>query len=89
MAHAPAAAIPRLCSGELKDEGKIRRVGVSNFCEAQLREVQRVAAKVSVPNRYNVASHGFFYYHTSMYRPEAAMDGWAKVFGCFSRHLSG
>ena len=26
------------------------------------------------------AGHGFFYYHTPMYRLEAAMDGWAKVF---------
>jgi dienelactone hydrolase len=34
------------------------------------------------------AGHGFFYYHTPMYRPEAAMDGWAKVFTFFSRHLS-
>ncbi len=32
--------------------------------------------------------HGIFYYHTPMYRPEAAMDGWAKVFGFFGRHLS-
>jgi dienelactone hydrolase len=35
------------------------------------------------------AGHGFFfYYHTPMYRPGAAMDGWAKVFTFFSRHLS-
>ena len=39
--------------------------------------------------RYDGAGHGFFYYHTPMYRPEAAMDGWEKVFGFFSRHLSG
>ncbi len=39
--------------------------------------------------RYDGAGHGFFYYHTPMYRPEQAMDGWEKVFGFFSRHLSG
>jgi carboxymethylenebutenolidase len=39
-------------------------------------------------HRYDGASHGFFYYHTPMYRPEAAMDGWEKVFGFFARHLS-
>jgi carboxymethylenebutenolidase len=39
--------------------------------------------------RYDGASHGFFYYHTPMYRPEQAMDGWEKVFGFFSRQLSG
>jgi carboxymethylenebutenolidase len=37
--------------------------------------------------RYDDAGHGFFYYHTPMYRPQAAMDGWAKVFSFFSRHL--
>jgi carboxymethylenebutenolidase len=38
--------------------------------------------------RYDGAGHGFFYYHTPMYRPGAAMDGWEKVFGFFSRELS-
>jgi carboxymethylenebutenolidase len=38
--------------------------------------------------RYDGASHGFFYYQAPMYRPEQAMDGWDKVFGFFSRHLS-
>jgi hypothetical protein len=28
------------------------------------------------------------YYNTLMYRPEPAMDGWAKVFSFFSRELS-
>src|SRR5580704_4137123 len=39
-------------------------------------------------HRYDGASHGFFYYQAPMYRPEAAMDGWAKVFEFFGRHLS-
>jgi carboxymethylenebutenolidase len=39
-------------------------------------------------HRYDGAGHGFFYYHTPMYRPEAAMDGWEKVFSFFSRHLA-
>ena len=38
--------------------------------------------------RYDGAGHAFFYYQTPMYRPEAAMDGWEKVFGFFARHLS-
>ena len=37
--------------------------------------------------RYNGASHGFFYYFTPMYRPEATMDGWEKIFAFFRRHL--
>jgi carboxymethylenebutenolidase len=38
--------------------------------------------------RYDGAGHGFFYYHTPMYRPEQAMDGWEKVFAFFGRQLS-
>src|SRR5487761_244085 len=37
--------------------------------------------------RYDGAGHGFFYYHAPMYRPEAAMDGWEKIFSFFGRHL--
>jgi carboxymethylenebutenolidase len=40
-------------------------------------------------HRYDGAGHGFFYYHTPMYRPEAAMDGWGKVFAFFGQHLQG
>jgi carboxymethylenebutenolidase len=39
-------------------------------------------------HRYDGASHGFFYYHTPMYRQEAAMDGWEKVFGFFGKNLA-
>ena len=38
-------------------------------------------------HRYEGAGHGFFYYHTPSYRPQAAMDGWEKVFSFFQRHL--
>jgi carboxymethylenebutenolidase len=38
-------------------------------------------------HRYNGAGHGFFYYHSPLYRPEQAMDGWAKVFAFFQQHL--
>jgi pimeloyl-ACP methyl ester carboxylesterase len=39
-------------------------------------------------HRYDGASHGFFYYFAPAYRPEAAMDGWEKVFAFFGTHLS-
>ena len=39
---------------ELKAEGKIRHIGVSNFSEEQLREAQTLTPVVSVQNRYNV-----------------------------------
>lgn len=40
-------------------------------------------------HRYDGASHAFFYYQTPAYRPEAAMDGWAKIFAFFAQHLGG
>jgi pyridoxine 4-dehydrogenase len=39
---------------ELRDEGKIRHIGVSNFSERQLREAQKLTPVVSVQNRYNL-----------------------------------
>jgi aryl-alcohol dehydrogenase-like predicted oxidoreductase len=38
---------------ELKDEGKVRHIGVCNLTEPQLRRAQQIAPIVSVQNRYN------------------------------------
>jgi pyridoxine 4-dehydrogenase len=40
---------------QLKDEGKIRHVGISNVSPAQLRAAQQITPVVSVQNRYNAA----------------------------------
>jgi len=40
---------------DLKNEGKIRHIGVSNVTESQLREAQQLTPVVSVQNRYNSA----------------------------------
>jgi aryl-alcohol dehydrogenase-like predicted oxidoreductase len=40
---------------ELKQEGKIRHIGVSNVSEAQLREAQSLTPVVSVQNRYSAS----------------------------------
>jgi carboxymethylenebutenolidase len=40
-------------------------------------------------HRYDGAGHGFFYYDRPMYRQQQAMDGWAKVFAFFEKHLQG
>jgi carboxymethylenebutenolidase len=40
-------------------------------------------------HRYDDAGHGFFYYQAAAYRPQPAMDGWAKVFAFFQQHLQG
>ena len=37
--------------------------------------------------RYDGAGHGFWYYHTELYRPKQAMDAWNKVFEFFGEHL--
>jgi pyridoxine 4-dehydrogenase len=40
---------------KMKDEGKIRHVGICNVTEEELHRAQRVTPIVSVQNRYNVA----------------------------------
>mgnify|MGYP002632865399 CR=1 FL=1 len=39
-------------------------------------------------HRYDGAGHGFFYWHRPLYRPEQAMDGWAKLLAFFATHLA-
>jgi pyridoxine 4-dehydrogenase len=39
---------------ELKDEGKIRHIGISNVTEEQFREAQQSVPLVSIQNRFNV-----------------------------------
>ena len=40
---------------QLKDEGKIAHIGISNVSEAQLRAAQQITPVASVQNRYNAA----------------------------------
>jgi aryl-alcohol dehydrogenase-like predicted oxidoreductase len=60
--HRPDPKVPFAESvgalSELKDQGKIRHIGVSNVAESQLREAERVTPVVSVQNRYNLADRG-------------------------------
>ena len=57
--HRPDPKVPFAESvgtlAELKAEGKIRHIGVSNVSEAELRDAQRITPVVSVQNRYNLA----------------------------------
>ena len=39
-------------------------------------------------HRYDGAGHGFFYWHRPLYRPEQAMDGWAKIWAFFGKYLT-
>ncbi len=56
--HRPDPKVPLAESigalAELKAEGKIRHVGVSNFTPGQVAEAQKIVPVVSVQNRYNV-----------------------------------
>ena len=56
--HRPDPKVPLAESmgaiAELKNEGKIRHVGISNVTEEQLREAEQIVTIVSVQNRYNV-----------------------------------
>ncbi len=56
--HRPDPKVPLAESmgviAELKDEGKIRHVGISNVSEAQFREAERILPIVSIQNRFNV-----------------------------------
>ena len=39
----------------MKNEGKIRHIGISNVSESQLREAQQIVPIVSIQNRYNAS----------------------------------
>ena len=56
--HAPDPRVPLADSvgtlAELRAEGKIRHIGVSNFSAGQVHEAQQIVPVVSVQNRYNV-----------------------------------
>ena len=57
--HAPDPAVPLAESlgmlVQLKNEGKIRHIGVSNVSGNQLRAAEQITPVVSVQNRYNAA----------------------------------
>jgi pyridoxine 4-dehydrogenase len=56
--HRPDPKVPLAESSgaiaQVKNEGKIRHVGISNVTEEELREAQQIVPIVSVQNRYNV-----------------------------------
>jgi len=56
--HRPDPKVPLAESmgviAQLKNEGKIRHVGISNVSEAQFREAERILPIVSIQNRFNV-----------------------------------
>jgi aryl-alcohol dehydrogenase-like predicted oxidoreductase len=60
--HRPDPAVPLEDSigalVELKNEGKVRHIGLSNVTEEQLRRAQALSPIVSIQNRYNLTDRG-------------------------------
>jgi carboxymethylenebutenolidase len=56
---------------------------------AELDKVLTEAGKTHEFHSYPGAGHAFFAVNRPAYRPEAAMDGWQKIWGFFGRHLAG
>lgn len=60
--HRPDPAVPLEDSigalVTLKEQGKIRHIGLSNVREEQLRRAQRLTPIVSIQNRYNIIDRG-------------------------------
>jgi pyridoxine 4-dehydrogenase len=60
--HRPDAKVPLEESigtlVDLKNEGKIRHIGVSNVTEKELRKAQQMTPIVSIQNRYNLTDRG-------------------------------
>ena len=54
----------------------------------ELEEALKAAGKTYEFHSYEGAGHSFFSADRPAYRPEAAVDGWAKVFAFYGRYLS-
>jgi aryl-alcohol dehydrogenase-like predicted oxidoreductase len=63
----------------LKDEGKIRHIGVSNVSEAQLRAAQQITPVVSVQNRYNATDRNSGSMVDTCEQEQIAFLPWAPI----------
>jgi carboxymethylenebutenolidase len=54
---------------------------------AELEEALKAAGKTYEFHSYSGAGHAFFAVNRPAYRPEAAGDGWQKIFAFFGQHL--
>jgi pyridoxine 4-dehydrogenase len=66
---------------ELKDEGKIRHVGLSNVTEEQLRRAQQLTPIVSIQNRYNLTDRGSGSLVDLCEQEQIAFIPWAPIQG--------
>jgi carboxymethylenebutenolidase len=56
---------------------------------AELGQALSAHGKTFDFHTYDGAGHAFFSVDRPAYRPEAAMDGWQRIFGWFGRYLAG
>jgi len=56
---------------------------------AELEEELKAQGKTYEFHSYEGAGHAFFSVNRTAYRPEAAMDGWEKIWTWFGRYLAG
>jgi pyridoxine 4-dehydrogenase len=64
---------------DLKDEGKIAHIGISNVSEPQLRAAQQITPVVSVQNRYNAADRGSESMVDACEQAQIAFLPWAPI----------
>lgn len=55
----------------------------------ELERALQAAGKTHEIHRYDGAGHAFFAVERPAYRPEAAVDGWQRIFGWFGTYLAG
>lgn len=81
--HRPDPEVPLEASVgalvELKEQGKIRHVGVCNVSDDQLSQVQQLTPVVSVQNRYNVADRSSENLVDRCEEAEVAFIPWAPI----------
>ncbi|HEY2551547.1 MAG TPA: aldo/keto reductase [Streptosporangiaceae bacterium] len=81
--HRPDPAVPVSESigalAELKAEGKIRHIGVSNFDEQMLRQAQQITPIVSIQNRYNATDRSSETVVDLCEQEELAFLPWAPI----------
>ncbi|MGH7733520.1 MAG: dienelactone hydrolase family protein, partial [Gemmatimonadales bacterium] len=54
----------------------------------ELEEELKAQGKTHEFHSYQGAGHAFFSVNRAAYRPEAAVDGWEKIFTWFGRYLA-
>jgi carboxymethylenebutenolidase len=55
----------------------------------ELEAALKAAGKTYEFHRYEGAGHAFFSVERTAFRPEAALDGWERIFTWFGTHLAG